>query len=190
MTAGADPSGGPVNVALFQALLKSLPQRTIGTSESFVVHGIRMVLTYIAPAHSSGDLLVYLPDQKLVFAGDIITTNTGQYPIIHYDTGGSSLGWIATVKAMLALDADTFVSGHGPVATRADLQTMLRDAERRRDQVKALYMQGKTLEEVKAALPEAPSPLPFLSYVESTYMELSKGYPAAASPWTNLRKKK
>lgn len=189
VAAAADPTGGPANGLLFRSLLNYLPQHTVSGTETVVLNGVRMELTYIAPAHSSGDLFVYLPDQKIVFAGDIITTNTGQYPIIHYDTGGSSRGWIATVKAMLALDADTFVPGHGPIETRAMLQARLRDAEQRREQIKILVQQNKTLDEVKAALPEAPNPLPFLTYVETTYLELSKGYPAAAAPWLNLRKK-
>ena len=80
-----------------------------------VLNGVRMVLMYVAPAHTSGDLFVYLPDQKIVFAGDIHLTNSGRFPVIKI--GGSSLGWIASMKAMLALDADTYVPGHGPIET-------------------------------------------------------------------------
>lgn len=185
--AAADTSGNPT-AQVYRALLDFLPGHTVGTSETLAPDGVRMVLTY-APAHSGADLWVYLPDQKVVFAGDIITTNTGRYPIIHYDTGGTSQGWIAAMKAMLALDADTYIPGHGAIETRAMLQSRLRDAEQRREQVKALVNQNKSLAEVKAALPEAPSPLPFLSYVETTYLELTRGYPPAAAPWTNLRRK-
>ncbi|MES2258048.1 MAG: MBL fold metallo-hydrolase [Pseudomonadota bacterium] len=187
--AAADPNGPPVSRATYRALLNDLPGHTVGATETVTLNGVRVVLGHVAPAHSSADLFVYLPDQKVVFAGDIITTNFGQYPIIHYDTGGSSLGWIAAVKAMLALDADTYVPGHGPIETRAMLQVRLRDAEQRREQIKALVNQNKSLAEVKATLPEEPTKLPFLSFVESTYMELTRGYPPAAAPWTNLRSK-
>ena len=187
--AAADPNAGPMWGPVYRKLLSFLPTRTIGSTETVVLDGVRMVLMYIAPAHSSGDLIVYLPAQKIVFAGDIILTNTGRFPIIHYDTGGSSLGWIASMKAMLALDADTYVPGHGLIETKAMLQARLRDVEERREQIKVMVNENKSLAEVKQALPEVAFEMPFLSFVETTYLELTKGYPPAAPPWANLIRK-
>lgn len=90
--AAADPNGGPEYGPLYHTLFSFLPTRTIGSTETMVLDGVRMVLMHIAPAHTSGDLVVYLPPRRSLFAGDIITTNTGRYPVIHYPSGGSSLG--------------------------------------------------------------------------------------------------
>lgn len=190
VAAAADQKGGgPAYGPMYHTLLSHLPTHTVGASENVVLDGVPMALMHVAPAHTSGDLFVYLPEQKIVFAGDIITTNTGRYPVIHYDSGGSSLGWLASIKAMLALDADVFVPGHGPIETRAMLQARVRDVELRREQVKALVEQNKTLAEVMQALPEPASPMPFPGFVETTYQELAAGYPAATPPWANLRRK-
>ena len=187
--AAADPNAGPMWGPVYRKLLGFLPTRTIGSTETVVLDGVRMVLMYVAPAHSSGDVIVYVPAAKVVFGGDIILTNTGRFPIIHYDTGGSSLGWIAAMKAMLALDADTYVPGHGPIETKAMLQARLRDVEERRQQIKVMVNENKSLAEVKQALPEVAFEMPFLSFVETTYLELTKGYPPVAPPWANLIRK-
>lgn len=190
LVAAADANNGPMFGGMYRTLLDFLPTRTIGATETVLVDGVKMVLMHIAPAHSSGDLIVYLPSQKIVFAGDIITTNTGRYPIIHYDTGGTSLGWIESMKAMLALDVDTYVSGHGAIESKAMLRARLDLVEVRRDQIRTMVNDNKSLAQVKLALPEEASAMPFDSFVETTYLELSKGYPAAAVPWSNMRAKK
>ena len=181
-----DPNGGPVYGALYQALAKR-PMRTIGSTESLTVDGVRMTLMYVAPAHTSGDLIVYLPAQKIVYGGDILLTNVGRFPVIHL--GGSSLGWIAAMKALLALDAKTYVTGHGPMETKAQLRTRLQDVEQRREQIKALVAQDKSLADVEAALPEPGANPMFLTFTRTVYDELTKGYPLANPPWTNLVKK-
>jgi glyoxylase-like metal-dependent hydrolase (beta-lactamase superfamily II) len=182
-----DPTGDPVNTARYKDLMNYLPTRSIAETENAVIDGVRMQLIFVAPAHTSGDLSVYLPAQKIVFAGDVITTNTGRFPIIHLD--GSSLGWIATMKTLLALKADTYVPGHGPMETKAQLEARLMAVEERREQVKAMVAQNKSLAEVLQALPE-PGAIPvFPSFTQTVYKELTTGYPTAHPPWMNFIKK-
>jgi glyoxylase-like metal-dependent hydrolase (beta-lactamase superfamily II) len=181
-----DPSAAPMYVAMYQALAK-LPMRTVGSTETVTVDGVRLTLMYVAPAHTSGDLIVYLPKQKIVYGGDILLTNIGRFPVIHL--GGSSLGWIAAMKAILALDAKTYVTGHGPLETKAQLQARLKDVEQRREQIKAMVNDNKSLAEVEAALPEPGANPMFLTFTRTVYDELTKGYPLASPPWTNLVKR-
>jgi glyoxylase-like metal-dependent hydrolase (beta-lactamase superfamily II) len=182
-----DPTGDPVNTALYKNLMNYLPTRSIAASEDTVIDGVSMRLIFVAPAHTSGDLSLFLPAQKVVFAGDIITTNTGRFPVIHLD--GSSLGWIITMKTLLALNADTYVPGHGPIETRAQLEARLKAVEERREQVKAMVAQNKSLAEVQQALPE-PDAIPvFPSFTQTVYKELTTGYPTAHPPWMNFIKR-
>ena len=181
IAAAADPRG-----AAYKPLL-GLHYRTIGATEATTIDGVALQLIYVAPAHTSGDLVVYLPAAKVVFGGDIVLTNTGRFPVIHY--GGSSLGWIATMKAILALDADTYVPGHGPVVPKAQLAAMVRDVEERRAAIKAMVEAGKSQAEVEAALPEPGANPMFYDFTQMIFKELTEGYPAAFVPWTNLVKK-
>ncbi len=176
-------NGGPVFGPLYQDLVTHHPTRTIGNSETVRIDGIDMKLLHVAPAHTDGDLVVYLPAQRVVFGGDVLLTSQ-RLPVIHL--GGSSLGWIATMKAMLALDADTFVPGHGPIEPKAKLEARLRDVEQVRSEIKSMTEAGRSLGEIEAAIPEPKAPFP--SFVSTVYRELTTGYPAAVAPWANITK--
>jgi glyoxylase-like metal-dependent hydrolase (beta-lactamase superfamily II) len=134
-------------------------QVTTKTKESMTIDGVKLELYHWAPAHTSGDLVVYLPAQKIVSTGDIVVTNRADdNPNIHYEKNGSTEGWIAMVKGMISLNADTYVTGHGDLVTKADLQRKLAATTERRNKIAAMVKEGKTIDEIKAALPDAPAP--------------------------------
>ena len=74
----------------------------------------RVHLIEVGPAHTGGDTLVHLPDDRIVFAGDILFH--GGTPIIW---AGPVENWIAACDRILAMDVDVVVPGHGPVAGKA-----------------------------------------------------------------------
>lgn len=172
-----NPRGGPPP----PELKDYQPTHTVRRSEAMVIDGVRIVLTHVAGGHTDGDLVIYLPAQRTVFAGDLVTVGAagiptgGLYPIIHLNKHGSSAGWIRAVKAMLALDADKFVGGHGSaVRDRATLEAALKATEQRRAEIKQLFDEGKSLADIKAALGEAELPLRFPTFTETTFEELSQ----------------
>jgi len=140
--------------------------------ESMTIDGETLEFYHWAPAHTSGDLVVYLPKEKIVATGDIVATSN-PYPRIHDEKHGSTAGWIATVQGMLTLDADTFIPGHGSIQTKADIQKRLSDAVARRDKVIALTKEGKSLDEIKAAVGDNDK-LNYKSWTEVVYEENKK----------------
>ena len=137
-----------------------LPNQVVTkTKEKITIDGVKLELYHFAPAHTSGDLIVYLPAQKIVSTGDIVVTNRADdNPNIHFEKHGSTEGWLTNVKGMIGLNADTYVTGHGDLLTKADLQRKLGAATERRNKIAAMVKQGKTVDEIKAALPDAPAP--------------------------------
>jgi len=158
---------------------ESIPNHTVAKKEVTTIDGVRVQLLHWVPAHTSGDLITYLPDQKIVFVGDIIATMQ-TYTGIHPEKNGSSAGWITTMKGIIALDADTFVPGHGDLQTKADLQKRLARVEERRAKIKELVAQGKSLDQVKQALNDTekdtvlPNGLVFPTFTEVVYKEVAK----------------
>ncbi len=148
-------SGTPAGAALADHMPTRLVTKNM---ENATIEGVHLRFLHFAPAHTSGDLMVYLPDDKIMFTGDIVAAQS-PYPLIHAEKNGSSEGWITTMKGILATDAVTFVPGHGPVQTKDDLTKRLADTIARRDQIKALAAQGKSLDEVRQALNETPPPV-------------------------------
>lgn len=151
-----------------------LPTRlTSGDRQSVTLEGVRFELLHWAPAHTSGDLVVYLPEQKIVFTGDIITNRAR--PLIHRAKNGSSAGWIETVHGILGLDAERFVPGHGDVMDKAAVEQKLNDAVAERDTIKQLVAQGDSLAQIEAATGD-PAPGAaggFAAYSEVVYQELT-----------------
>ena len=145
-----------MNTPAGAALADHMPTRTVTKNmEDMTIEGVHLRLLHFAPAHTSGDLMVYLPDDKIMFTGDIVAAQA-PYPLIHSEKNGSSEGWITTMNGILATDATTFIPGHGNVQMKADLQKRLSDTVARRDQIKALVAQGKSLDEVRQGLGEPP----------------------------------
>ncbi len=95
--------------------------------------GDRMVeLRYLGRGHTSGDLVVWLPEERICFAGDLVEAQAAPY------MGDAHVGdWSgATLDAVTALAADQLIGGRGPVVrgtavgqaiedTRAFLRTTL-----------------------------------------------------------------
>jgi len=134
-------------------------QVVVKNKETMTIDGVKLELYHWAPAHTSGDLIVYLPAQKVVATGDIIAANRAEdNPNIHSEKNGSAEGWITNVKGIASLDADVFVPGHGDLQTKADIQRRLSAVTDRRAKIAAMVKAGKSLEEIKAALPDSPAP--------------------------------
>ena len=171
-----NPNRNPVSSPP-ETLRHYMPTHLIRDRESLMINGVQLVLIHTGPAHTDGDLIVFLPDLKLVYAADILSPEIGLYPGIHLEKHGSSLGWIEFAKAMLALDADTFVSGHGAPMTRAELKARIDVTVQRRDEIKALVGQHKSLKEIKDILNDERLPGVagrFPTFVETTYQELTR----------------
>jgi len=163
------------------ALAGHMPTRIVTKNmDDLTIEGVHLRLFHFVPAHTSGDLMVYLPDDKIMFTGDIVAAQS-PYPLIHLEKNGSSEGWATTINGILETDAVTFVPGHGGVQARTDLQKRLADETSRRNQIKALVAQGKSLDDVRQALGEtAPAARPgatgpnFTDFTGVVYAELTK----------------
>jgi cyclase len=158
-----------------------LPTKTIANDETMTLDGVRVRLLHWAPAHTSGDLVVYLPDQKIVFGGDLLVTNRPD-TLIHVEKHGSAAGWLESVQGILKLDADTFVTGHGDLMTKDDVRKKLAFIQGQWDKVKAMVADGKSLDEVKTAMgistappvPNAQGNMPAPTLLEIMYNEIKK----------------
>lgn len=157
-----------------------LPTKTISKNkEDLKIEGQKIEVLHWAPAHTSGDLVVFLPAERIVFTGDIITTQPDA--LIHLEKNGSSEGWVTTAKGIAALNADQFVPGHGNVLAKADVQKKATDVAAKRVKIKNLVAQGKSLDEIRTAVGD-PAPAQgrggrgpgFASFTEVVYRELSK----------------
>src|SRR3979411_2742345 len=113
----------------------------------------QLTLVIYGPAHTDGDAIVYMAPANVAVVGDIFSNPF--YPIIDLASGGSIDGMIHSVDQILAqTDEQTkIIPGHGPVATRADLQDYQTMLVQVRLLIQALLAAGKTMDEAVAAAP-------------------------------------
>jgi glyoxylase-like metal-dependent hydrolase (beta-lactamase superfamily II) len=132
---------------------------------------------YFGPAHTSGDAVIFCPQEKVAFLGDLFFS--GRDPLVHRHKNGNSFGLVKVLKSVLGLDADVFLSGHAEKATRADVEALIKSIEDKQTQIEAMVAKGKTLEEVKKFYnvedrPEVPGRPRFLSLPEVIWLEASQ----------------
>lgn len=74
------------------------------------VHGLALELRYLGPAHTAGDVVAWLPDEGVLFTGDLVFR---QCAPLGWE--GTFARWIAALDTMIALRPALVVPGHGPV---------------------------------------------------------------------------
>jgi glyoxylase-like metal-dependent hydrolase (beta-lactamase superfamily II) len=128
-----------------------VPARITFTDEtSLFLGGKEVRVRYFGRGHTNGDALVYFPQHRVLHTGDLMA---GLTPLIDYAGGGSLVEWIKTIDATFAaLDFEQVIPGHGTVTNRAGLQAYRDNVVKLRDQVATLLRQGKSQEEIRAAL--------------------------------------
>jgi cyclase len=160
-----------------QALQAYLPNQVFSDPVfALALDGESIRLLYFGPAHTSGDLVVYFPAQKVAFVGDLVFI--GRDPLIHRQKGGTSFGLVRNLKGILALDADTFISGHNDILGRKDVEGLLTSIEDKQQKIQALVKEGQSLDDIKKKLnvEERPSPTGrrWMSLVEVIYLDITE----------------
>jgi cyclase len=89
---------------------------------AFVGGTRRVVIYYLGPAHSRGDLVVFLPDDKVLFTGDVVSTTKAPYM---QSADVDPLGWERLLGRVLQIDADRIVPGHGSVGKKESVAATL-----------------------------------------------------------------
>ena len=117
----SDNAAGPLMAAMQG--VKGAPKAeflAVATRLQFL-GGRRFEIDYLGPAHTDGDLLVALPDDKILFSGDIAVNG---YPYMR-TTGLDPRNWLRILTSLQNLPFDQLVPGHGAIGPRDGLASSL-----------------------------------------------------------------
>jgi cyclase len=133
-----------------------LPVITFSDGMTFYINGHEAHVFHVPAAHTDGDAVIQFRDINVIHAADVHFNYL--FPFIDLDNGGSVAGFLAAERQVLDLadDKTIIIPGHGPLATKADLQASLDMLVDARARVKKLVAQGMSKEAVLAANPLAP----------------------------------
>ena len=151
-------------------LASFLPSLTFTNRMDIYLGSKKVELWHFGTGHTTGDAVVFFPEEKTAFVGDQIFLERIQ--LIHSYKGGNSFAHVKTLTKMLeTLDAEHFCSGHSEMTDRDGIQNHIIQMKNRQEKVKELVAQGKTPEEVKSAFQEDEARLVSSIYEEVKSME-------------------
>ena len=109
----------------------------------------RIEILRLGRGHTSGDLVVFLPDERVLIAGDLVI-----WPVPLVGSEQSHVGdWSASLEKARELEAAIVVPGHGPVLRdQAYLKLMADSFASIRAQAEAAVAQGQSLEDFRKSV--------------------------------------
>ncbi len=133
----------------------ALPVITFSDKVTLHQNGEAARIMHMEPGHTDGDAIIHWPAANVIHTGD--TFVNGWFPFIDTSSGGTLNGIIKTAETVLALadDKTKIIPGHGPLASKADLQKFHAMLLTVRERVTAAKKAGKTAEAWAASEPFA-----------------------------------
>ena len=129
-----------------------LPNMTFDGHASLFLGGKRVDLYHFGRAHTSGDMVVLFPAQRVLAAGDMFTVGADVPELVDYPGGGSAKEWPVTLDGVLTLDFDAVVPGHGMVVDKAAMRTYRATAERLKNRVHEMIVKKASRDDISKML--------------------------------------
>lgn len=130
----------PERAPLYQGLRIVLPTKVFDTT--YNLDGVEMIHM---GGHTAGSSIVYVRDDKVLFAGDLLFA--GRFPWAG-DTSADPDLWIQAYEKILAMDIDVIVPGHGHLSDKSEIKIQLEWFKKVRTMMKQLISEGASEEEI------------------------------------------
>lgn len=148
----------------------TLPTKTFKDTLTLWAGGKTLELAYLGRGHTDGDIIVYLPIERIMFGGDLLYKD--RLPWLG-DAYASE--WIETLDKLKHFDAVIHIPGHGDIGNIAMLQNLQQYLMDLQLEVKKYIEKGKTLDEMKKEI-NLPKYTNWLKYKEWLPVNAEKVY--------------
>jgi len=125
----------------------TLPTLTFTDQMMLPVAGRTIVLKYLGIGHTVGDIVVWLPNERVLFTGDLVYVN--QLPWLGE---GETREWLKTLDRMNALPYQRIVPGSGPVGDRRSVERFKHYLSDLRGAVIVAFLKRQPLEIAKRTI--------------------------------------
>ena len=139
--------------------MPGVPRVSFNDETEVFLGGKEVRARYFGRGHTNGDVVIFIPQARVIHTGDLYTVGTSSAPLtvapfIDYSANGSVVEWTKTLDGILSSgwEFDTVIPGHGPVMKRADLVQYRQDFEKMRTRVSSLVRDGKSKDDVSKML--------------------------------------
>jgi len=90
-----------------------------GARTPLILEGVPLVIWVPPGSHTAGDLLVHLPEDRVLVSGDVVVN--GIVPVMQ---DGNIRNWIGTLEEIQQLDVRVIVPGHGELMTKGRVRAL------------------------------------------------------------------
>jgi cyclase len=129
----------------------ALPTLTYEDRMSLRYGDTEIQLLHFGPAHTFGDTLVYFPDTKILFAGDVAF-----FYSMPLAAAGKIGGWLKVIDRVKEIDIDLIVPGHGPIGGKRELEDEREYFEFVMEQTRGCFERGLTPEQAAGEIDLGP----------------------------------
>lgn len=114
-----------------------LPETLLSGDETLSIGGLSFVLSHPAYAHTQGDIVLYVPEERLLLTGDVLF-----YQRTPGFQDASPLGNLRALESLQRFDAAAVVPGHGPVTDASGIVWMIDYIKLLQSQVQQYFAAG------------------------------------------------
>lgn len=124
-----------------------IPPHITFTNRATMLYGGRQLELMYVGGHTPATSLVWMPEEKICFVGDIVWVD--QHP---YMAQGNTLEWLRALELIRELGAERLVPGHGPICEPDATHRVAEYILFMRTRVRDYYLEGKNKNETKSGL--------------------------------------
>jgi len=129
-----------------------LPSVTMQDAMRIYLDDMAVDLHYLGRGHTDGDIVVHLPNERMVITGDLFALYGPYRAVIDYSAGGSLRDWTRTLERVLQLDFDTVIPGHSGATDRQNVEGYIGYLTRTQEMVREMNRQERSREDIQAML--------------------------------------
>jgi cyclase len=154
----------------FRDIVVTPPSRTFSRHAWVTAGAVPVELIEVGPAHTSGDVIAYVPQEGVLFAGDILFI--GDHPVMWT---GPLRNWASACDRIIETGARIIVPGHGPIVDPGGVSVFRDYLEYVDEQARLRHARGMPYWEAALDIP-MPAPYATWGHRERLVMTLAATY--------------
>ena len=140
-------SGRPELIPELSQIRMTLPDVTFSDRMDLRLGDREINMIYLGRAHSAGDILLHLPQDGVLYAGDIAF-----HRVLPAFPDGHITKWLDVMDKTREIDFETIVPGHGPVGSKKDFDEARELMAHLHGEIRKGFDEGKSEDEAAAAV--------------------------------------
>jgi len=125
------------------------PDIVVKDKKQLKIDGKTYLLIVMTPAHTNSDLVLYIPEEKIAFVGDLVFKD--RVPFVG-DTNSNSKNWLKILEKLKNMDIKVIYNGHNDPIDKSAIDFTYEYIKFLRDEISKMKDEGLSYDEIKEKL--------------------------------------